>query len=181
MIMVIETLLAAAVFASLAVMAAAAKPENITKLEKFCRNNLAGVLLSLPCTLLCVPLAVPVSPGFLINWLYPLAVVLPIVSYFYLDHYAARGVAFLLILFSYDAVHAAFDIHLPGAAAVTVIMLIAGIAGIWIAAKPCTLRDIFRKCAVSTVWKYCAAGAGALWSLAALYLLIMIIIGVYVK
>ena len=172
----IEMLVLAGILEALAILMLKANENNIAKLEKLCRNKVAGLLLSLPCALLCVPLAVPVSPGFLIGWLYPLAIVLPVLSYFFLDYYASRGIAFLLIIASYDIIHAAFEIHLPGAAVITVIMMFLSIAGIWIAAKPCTLRDIFRKAAKSKVWKISAAVCGFAGTLCALYMLIMMFI-----
>lgn len=178
----IEMLILAGMLEALAVLVLKADGNNIAKMEKLCRNKVLGLILSLPCALLCVPLAIPVSPGFLIPWLYPLAIVMPVLSYFYLDYYASRGLAFLLILASYDIIHAAFEIHLPGAAAVTVIMMLLSIAGIWIAAKPCTLRDIFRKAAKSEMWKICAAVCGFTGAVCALYMLIMIFIsGVFAK
>ena len=172
LILRIEILALCVVLAALAFCALKASPSTIVKLEKLCRNRVIGLLLALPCSLLCVPLAVPVTPAAIAPWLYPLALVLPILSFWYLDHYAARGVAFLLILTSYDIVHYAFDSHLCGAGIVTIILLLMGIAGIWIAAKPCTLRDIFRKCSVSAVWKYQSAACGALCAVTALYTLI---------
>ena len=182
MIIYFELLAGVIVCGIFSILAWQASEKNITALEKLCRKKVPGLILSLTCALLCVPLAVPVSPGFLTGWLYPLAIVLPVLSYFYLDYYTARGVAFLLILLSYDAVHTAFELHLPGAAVVTVIMLLLSIAGIWIAAKPCTLRDIFRKAAKSKVWKICAAVCGFTGAVCALYMLIMMFIsGVFAK
>ena len=167
----IEMLILAGMLEALAVLVLKTDENNIAKMEKLCRNKVLGLILSLPCALLCVPLAIPVSPGFLIPWLYPLAIVMPVLSYFYLDYYASRGLAFLLILASYDIIHAAFEIHLPGAAAVTVIMMLLSIAGIWIAAKPCTLRDIFRKCAASEKWKYSAVAISVFFGAVMLYTL----------
>ena len=149
--------------------------------EKLCRNRIAGIALALPCALLCVPLAIPVSPGFLLFWLYPLAIALPVLSYFYIDYYASRGFSFFLILSAYDIVHGAFEMHLPGAATVTVIALISGCFGIWLAAQPWLMRDIFRKCAVSGKWKYTAAALAALLLIMSLYVLIIMIYGVIAK
>ena len=182
MILMLEVIAAAAIAGFLLRQILLLNENNLPGAEKLCRNRIVGFFISLPCALLCVPLAVPVSPGFLIPWLYPLAIVMPVLSYFYLDYYASRGLAFLLILASYDIIHAAFEIHLPGAAAVTVIMMLLSIAGIWIAAKPCTLRDIFRKAAKSETWKICAAVCGFTGAVCALYMLIMIFIsGVFAK
>ena len=180
MVLLFECLAALVVFGFFTVMTCGASEKNITKLEKLCRNPIIGVALSLPCALLCVPLAIPVSPGFLIKLLYPLAIILPIASYFYLDHYAARGMAFFMILMAYDVVHSGFELHIPGAPVVTVAALILGCIGIWIAAKPCTLRDIFRKSAASPVWKYSSAAVGVVGLLIGFYML-TVSIGVFGK
>ena len=155
--------------------------KNLTVFEKLCRNKIAGITIGLPAALLCVPLALPVSPLFLIPWLYPLAIVVPILCYFQIDSYAARSYAFFLILLAYDIVHGAFDHHLPGAGIVTILALLMGIAGIGISAKPCWMRDIFRKCAVSPKWKYSAMAICAIMTVMNIYVLTMLIIGVYVK
>ena len=180
MIFLFETLATAAVYAYLSWKFFNASEKNIGDLEKLCRNKVAGLILSLPCALLCVPLAIPVSPGFLIPLLYPLAVILPVLCYFYIDYYASRGLAFLLILWAYDAIHAGFEAKIPGSAVVTVIALILGTAGIWLSAKPCSLRDLLRKAAASKKYRYPAAAAAAAGAITAFYVLIMNI-GVLVK
>ena len=156
-------------------------PENISRCEKICRNRIAGLLIALPCTLACVPLAIPVSPGFLLNLLYPAAVILPVLCYFYIDYYAARSLAFFLILLAYDIIHGAFELHTPGAAVVTVMALLTGVAGIWISAKPCSLRDVFRKSAGNKMCKYSCFAAAAVMFLLSLYMLIMVVSGVSVQ
>ena len=155
--------------------------ENITTFEKLCRNKAAGVLIGLPAALLCVPLALPVSPVFLIPWLYPLAIVVPLLCYWHIDSYAARSYSFFLILLAYDIIHGAFNHRLPGAAVITVIALLMGVFGIWCSAKPSSLRDIFRKCANSNRWKYAVISSFIIMTLLPLYTLIMLIIGVYTK
>lgn len=155
--------------------------DRLPQAEKLCRNRVAGIIFALPCALLCVPLAMPVSPGFLIFWLYPIAVALPVLSYFYIDHYASRGFSFFLILLAYDIIHGAFELHLPGAAVITVLALLYGSGGIWLAAQPYILRDIFRKCAVSEKWRYTFAALAALWGAMSLYILITMIYGVVAK
>ena len=175
--------LAAGIFLTGAVawLTVTVSPENISRCEKLCRNRVAGLLIALPCTLACVPLAIPVSPGFLLNLLYPAAVGLPVLCYFYIDYYAARSFAFFLILLAYDIVHGAFELHTPGTPVVTVAALLTGITGIWISAKPCTLRDIFRKSAGSKIWKYSSFAAAAAMVLLSLYMLIMVVSGVRVQ
>ena len=173
MILLFETLSGLLIFAAIGVLLCRTSEKNIVKMEKLCRNKVVGLALSLPCALLCVPLAVPVSPGFLQIWLWPLAIVLPLLCYFHIDYYASRGLAFMLILWAYDVVHGAFELKIPAAPAVTVIALLLGISGIWLAAKPCLLRDIFRKAAVSKRWKYIMFALSVPGGLTSLYMLIM--------
>ena len=177
MIYLAELFCAVPLLGAVCILMARVSPENLPRMEKLCRHRAAGLLIALPCTLLCVPLAVPVSPDFLVNWLFPLAAALPVLGYFHLDYYAARGFSFALILLAYDVIHGTFELHTPGAGAVTVLMLLQGIAGIWLSARPCTLRDLFRKAAASQRWKAAAAGCTALWCAAVLYVLIMTIGG----
>lgn len=181
MIFIVELIAAAAVMGILSWLLLKSSPENIETREKLCRNRIAGIAFALPTALLCVPLAIPVTPGFLLLWLWPLAIVLPVLCFFHLDYYASRGWAFFLILFAYDTVHGVFENHTPAAPLITVIALLAGIAGIWVSAKPCTLRDIFRKAARSEKWKYTASAASALIAVTAFYTLIMTIYGVFAR
>lgn len=181
MILLLELLAGMATAGILAWLFFTASANNIGKLEKLCRNNIAGIAYALPTALLCVPLAIPVSPDFLILWLYPLAVVLPILCFYHIDHYAARGVSFFLILLSYDAIHGVFENHIAGGGIATIILLINGVAAIWLSAIPCTLRDIFRKAAVNKYWKYALSSYSAVMGLLYLYIFIMMIIGVFVK
>lgn len=181
MIFILELIAATVVMGALSWLFAGCSGENLPRMEKLCRNRIAGIIFALPTALLCVPLAIPVSPGFLLLWLWPLAIALPILCFFHLDHYGARGWAFFLILFTYDLIHGTFENHTPGAPVITIIALLAGIAGIWVSAKPCTLRDLFRKAAGSKLWKYSCSAASAVTAAAALYTLITLIYGVFAK
>ena len=48
----IEMLVLAGILEALAILMLKADENNIAKLEKLCRNKVAGLLLSLPCALL---------------------------------------------------------------------------------------------------------------------------------
>ena len=168
-----EMLAMTALFGALTFLLGKVSPQNIGAAEKLCRDRLIGLLIALPCTLMCVPLAVPVSPGFLIVFLWPLALALPILSYFHLDCYAARAWAFALILAGYDIIHGCFDRHIPLGGAVTVLMLIQTVAGMWFSAKPCLLRDLFRRAAESRRVRIAAVLSAALFGIVPLYVLIM--------
>ena len=136
----------------------AAAPERVGKLEKLTRNRWIGLFGGWIALALCVPHAVVVSPAFLLPFLWPIAVAVPLLGFFYVDYPAARAVGGLLILAGYSLVHYTFDFRTPGFPLLAVAGWIAGIAGIWISGKPCAMRDYFRM-AAEKVWfrRLCAA------------------------
>ena len=170
-----EAVLSAGVYTAAAVMFLRTVPENVPSRETWCRSRWTGLLLTLPAALRCVPLAFPVSPDFLLPLLWPLAVVLPVLCFFWIDAYAARGLAFWLIVAAYGQIHTAFDLDMPGTAAVAAVGWLAGIAGIWISAKPYLLRDLFRAAAVRRSVCYAVAGGFLAAALTALYIFIQLI------
>lgn len=178
MIFLLELIAGAIIFAGLTVLYCRADAGNIEKLEKLCRNRNIGLATALPSALLCVPLAIPVSPDFLLFWLWPLAVILPVLSYFYIDSYASRGLSFFMVLLAYDLIHGVFELHTPGAQIITVLALLLGICGICFAAKPCLVRDLFRCAAAKRKWKYTAAGSAAAICLTSIYVLFTTLFGV---
>ena len=98
MINIFEALLSAVWYTAGAVLFFRMTPERIPGAEKLCRSKLLGIILTLPAALQCVPLAIPVSPGFLLPWLLPAAVILPVLCWFFIDFYAARGFALWMIV-----------------------------------------------------------------------------------
>lgn len=155
----VENLLFAAGFSYLAWRTYCSSESNIGALEKFTRDRKIGIAVALPALLLCVPHAKLVSPGFLLPLLWPLAVVLPVLCYYYIDYYAARAIAGALIIFAYDAIHFAYELKLPGAEVITVAAWLSGIAGIWYSGKPAALRDTWRAGAKSVRMRRIICGA----------------------
>ncbi len=172
MIMIIinflEALFSAAIYAVCAVIFWRTTPENLPEREKLCRSKVIGIILTIPAALQCVPLAYPVSPGFLLPYLLPLAIVLPVLCYFYIDFYAARALALWMIVSAYGMIHTAFDGDHAGREVVTVMCWLAGIAGIWISAKPYLLRDYFRSAAVKKWFRLLCVISAIIMMLAAL-------------
>lgn len=169
----IENITLAVVFVLLAVAFASACAGRLPELEALTRNRYIGLLLGYPALILCVEYAKLVSPGFLLPFIWPLAILIPIASFFYIDFFAARALGGILIISSYDIVHWAFELRLPGAILITIIAWLYGIAGIWISGKPHALRDWFRLAAKSRKYAVCLmvlpvlAAAALLWSVAA--------------
>ena len=100
--------------------------------------------------------------------------ILPVLCFFRIDAYAARGLALWLIVAAYAQIHAAFDAAVPGTAAVAAVNFTASIAGIWISARPCALRDLFRLASARRAVRYAATGGFALVAATALYLTIQL-------
>lgn len=141
-----------------------AAEENIGKLEKITRNRIAGLLIALPALAACVPHAQIVAPGILQNpvLLWSLAILIPVLSYFYLDYYTARAGAGAIIILAYDLIHYAYEEQLPGAAVLTVAAWLFGFAAIWVSGKPHALRDWFRLAARNRKFGISAAAASLL-------------------
>ena len=175
-ISIFEAWLSAALYAAVAVVFFQTRSENVPQREKWCRDRWIGLLLTLPAALYCVPLAQPVTPLFLLPWLWPMALILPLLCLYLIDYYASRGLALWMITAGYGMIHSTFEWHVPGSGAVAVLQWLAGIAAIWISAKPCLLRDLFRKSAENVKLRYVLSIAAAVMSLAALYSGIMIIV-----
>ena len=97
----IAGVLSALVLAAAAVWCFRLNPANLPKYEPWPRNRLAGLLIGWAVLAVCVPHAAVVSPGFLQPLLWPLAVVAPVLCYFYVDYLTARAVGGAMIFWSY--------------------------------------------------------------------------------
>ena len=116
-------------------------PGNLARFEPWPRNRLGGLLLGWLALGLCVSHAQVVSPGFLQPLLWPLAVIVPVLSYFFLDYLLARAVGGVMILWAYYLVAWIF-----------------GFGGIWVSGRPCALRDWIRLCCGKPHWRWASAG-----------------------
>ena len=130
------------------------KAENLEKYEKFCRNKIIGIIIGFPLICWCVPHAQVIIFSWAEAYLWYAAIILSILSYFYLDYLCARAVGGLFIIGAYCFVHAAWDFKFAGAVPITIFSWIWGIIGICISAKPSYLRDFFRKCAANNKLRF---------------------------
>ena len=149
-----------------ALLTLAARPEKVEKFERFARNKWIGLFDGWIALALCVPHAVVVSPQFLLPLLWPIALAVPVLGFFFVDYPAARAVGGLLILLGYALVHYTFDFHTPGFPLFAFLGWLTGIAGIWISGKPCAMRDYFRLASRRKSFRYLCT---ALWGVAALF------------
>ncbi len=150
--------------------------QNETRLPKFeslPRNKVMGFILAFPALFWCIPHAQAVAPNFLLPFLLPIAIVVPILSYFYLDYLFARSLAGLIILFSYEIVHLTFQFHTPFSGFYAILGWLFAIAGIFVAGYPYLLRDALRKSANNNIVKYSLSSS-------LLFLSIMIALAVFI-
>lgn len=131
-----------------------AEEKNIKKLEAIPRNRIFGLLTGWFALFWCIPHAQAVAPGFLLPLMKPLAAAVPIAAFFCLDYMTARAVGGLLIIFSYEALHRAFNLDLPCAGVIALLSWILGGCGVWISGIPCHFRDAIRLAAKEKKWKY---------------------------
>ncbi len=131
--------------------------EKLPVNEKLPRNRLGGAILGLAALLVCVPHAQVVSPAFLLPFLYLLAVLIPVLSYFFLDHCLARAVGGVMILWAYYWINTAFALNSPLLWISAPAAWLWGALGIWISGKPWALRDWIRKGSTDRKWRIASA------------------------
>ena len=127
--------------------------ENLKRFESLPRNRYFGLAAGWFGLIWCIPHAQAVAPQFLLPLLWPLAIIVPIVSFFCLDYMTARAFGGLLIIISYEALHRSFALALPLAGVIAVISWILGGCGIWISGIPYHFRDAIRLAAAKKSWR----------------------------
>lgn len=116
-------------------------------LEKIPREKKVGAVLGACVVFWCIPNLRPIlDPGsFLQPLLIPLAVIAIVLAVIYLDYLFARAFAGFLILVAHYFLKEGHGADLfPWTALPAALLMIMGIAGIFISAKPYYLRDFFR-------------------------------------
>lgn len=156
---IFEMISGAVIFTALGSGFFLASEKTISRLEKLCRNKVIGLVVALPALISCIPHAQIVAPGILQNTsvLWILAIAIPVLSYFYIDFYAARAIGGAIIILAYDLIHVAYEEALFGAIVFTIAAWLFGFAGIWLSGKPCALRDWFRQAACKKNFKVLTA------------------------
>jgi len=166
------SLAAAAVF----VLTVRRDPATFRLIERLPRERIAGTVLGAVALLWCVPnirpIFMPDSPFQ--NFILPLIVLAIVLSALFLNYLFARAAAAILILGAHAVLKMGYPANPPGYPVLAALVLVAGIIGIVLSAKPYWLRDWFRLsfrnsavrwssaayflllCAVSC---YCALGA----------------------
>lgn len=144
--------------AALGVLLLTTNERNLAGREKFARFRWSAIFPGIPALLWCVPHAQAVAPNFLLVFLYPLAIIIPILSYFVLDYITARVISGLAIIAAYEVIHRAFNAQMAWSELLVVYSWLLGFFGIWCSGIPCHFRDIFRLAARKKVFRLIFGG-----------------------
>ena len=114
--------------------------------EKIPRERVSGTVLTVIALLWCIPnirpIFMPDSPFQM--FVLPLILVAIVLAAIFLNYLFARAAAAILILGAHAVLKAAYPAQLPGYPVLAALVLLAGVIGIVISAKPYWLRDWFR-------------------------------------
>ena len=114
--------------------------------DKLPRERISGTILGAVALLWCIPnirpIFMPDSPFQ--TFILPLILVAIVLAAIFLNYLFARAFAAILILGAHAVLKAAYPAQLPGYPVLAALVLLAGVIGIVISAKPYWLRDWFR-------------------------------------
>ena len=114
--------------------------------DKIPRERVSGTILGAVALLWCVPnirpIFMPDSPFQ--TFILPLILLAIVLAAVFLNYLFARAAAAILILGAHAVLKAAYPARLPGYPVLAALVLLAGVIGIVISAKPYWLRDWFR-------------------------------------
>ena len=145
---VVLVLAAAVSFAAAApfILTVRHEPAVRSMLEKLPRERISGTVLAAIALLWCVPnirpIFMPDSPFQV--FILPLILVSIVLASIFLNYLFARAAAAILILGAHSVLKAAYPAQLPGYPVLAALVLVAGVIGILLSAKPYWLRDWFR-------------------------------------
>lgn len=114
--------------------------------EKLPRERVSGTVLTVVALLWCIPnirpIFMPDSPFQ--TFVLPLILLAIVLAAIFLNYLFARAAAAILILGAHAVLKAAYPAQPPGYPVLAALVLLAGVIGIVISAKPYWLRDWFR-------------------------------------
>ena len=145
---VVLSLAAAVSLAAAAVFILTVRREPAVRglLEKLPRERISGTVLTVIALLWCIPnirpIFMPDSPFQ--TFVVPLILLAIVLASIFLNYLFARAAAAILILGAHAVLKAAYPAQLPGYPLLAALLLVAGVIGIVISAKPYWLRDWFR-------------------------------------
>ena len=125
--------------------------------EKIPRERISGTILTVIALLWCIPnirpLFMPDSPFQ--NLILPLILLAIVLSALFLNYLFARAAAAILILGAHTVLKMGYPANPPGYPLLAALVLLAGVIGIVLSAKPYWLRDWFRLFLISSVCHHC--------------------------
>ena len=127
--------------------------------DRIPRERVSGTILGAVALLWCIPnirpIFMPDSPFQAL--VLPLILVAIVLAAIFLNYLFARAAAAILILGAHAVLKAAYPARLPGYPVLAALVLLAGVIGIVISAKPYWLRDWFRLSFRSSVVRWASA------------------------
>ena len=132
--------------ASVFILTVRRDPAMYRRIESLPRERISGTALTVVALLWCVPnirpIFMPTSPFQ--NFILPLILLSIVLAAIFLNYLFARAAAAILILGAHTVLKMGYPANLPGYPILAALVLIAGIIGIVLSAKPYWLRDWFR-------------------------------------
>ena len=132
--------------ASVFILTVRREPAVRAWIEKLPRERVSGTALTVLALLWCVPnirpIFMPDSPFQV--FILPLILLAMVLAAVFLNYLFARAAAAILILGAHTVLKEAYPAQLPGYPVLAALVLVAGVIGIVISAKPYWLRDWFR-------------------------------------
>lgn len=142
---------------AVAVVTLVLNPKTLPYFEKLPRNRYLGIVIGWVAMFGCIPHAAAVAPAMILPYLTPIAVITPVLCFFFVDYLFSRAVGGSFILIAYYFLHASFNIHYPFMPLLAVFCWLLGILGMWISAKPHIMREYLRNAARTPAFKFTAA------------------------
>ena len=132
--------------ASVFILTVRRDPATYRRIESLPRERISGTALTVVALLWCVPnirpIFMPDSPFQ--NFILPLILLSIVLAAIFLNYLFARAAAAILILGAHTVLKMGYPANPPGYPVLAALVLIAGIIGIVLSAKPYWLRDWFR-------------------------------------
>lgn len=148
-------LAAAAVF----ILTVRRDPATFRRIERLPRERVSGTILGAIALLWCIPnirpIFMPDSPFQ--NLVLPLILLAIVLAALFLNYLFARAVAAILILGAHAVLKMGYPANLPGYPVLAALVLVAGVIGIVLSAKPYWLRDWFRLSFRNSAVRWCSA------------------------
>ena len=145
--------------ASVFILTVRRDPATYRRIESLPRERITGTALTVVALLWCVPnirpIFMPDSPFQ--NFILPLILLSIVLASIFLNYLFARAAAAILILGAHTVLKMGYPAQLPGYPILAALVLIAGIIGIVLSAKPYWLRDWFRLSFRNPAVRWCSA------------------------